>query len=375
MIRKIGKKTLGLTVIVSLLSACAAVPDRIDPIPVDENRAVPAETPLTLAATGDIMMDGSARPEFSKLGYDYAFEYVGDILRKADIAIGNLEGPLTTGGNNDVEKKYVFRSPPDKVATSLVNAGFDVFTLANNHTLDYGVQGLVDTMAALDRHGLAYSGAGLDSKAARKAVILERKNRRIAFLGYSLTFPEEFWAAANRPGTAFGHESHVRKDVAKAKAEADIVIVSFHWGREGTTELRPYQTALGRAAIDAGAAAVLGHHPHILQGVERYKHGVILYSLGNFVFGSYSRKARTSVIAQLSFDGNVVSSVEMVPINVFNPEVVFQPKILTGKQAASVLSELDGLSRPMGVAVKNVNNVGLVGLTGTDDSDVSLLAR
>ncbi len=233
-------------------------------------------------------------------------------------------------------------------------------------------QGLVDTIDALNRHGLAYSGAGMDLASARRHVVLERKGRRVAFLAYSLTFPEEFWAQKHRPGTAFGHEKHVREDVRKARTDADIVVVSFHWGREGTTELRPYQKILGRAAIDEGAAAVVGHHPHILQGIEKYKHGIILYSLGNFVFGSYSYKAKRAAIAELVFDHDIVKSVNLIPINVFNPQVVFQPRVLTGKNAAEVINELAQLSRPLGVAVNNNNDIGIV---GGQSQDVSLLTQ
>jgi poly-gamma-glutamate synthesis protein (capsule biosynthesis protein) len=365
----INKYNLLLVVTAQLLTACATHPEVRDAAPVAQDNT---DSTLTIAAVGDIMMDGTARPEFRKFGYDYPFVHVGKYLARADIALGNLEGPLTTGGSIDVEKKYVFRSPPDKVAAALAKTGFDVFSLANNHTLDYGVQGMNDTIDALKRHGLAYSGAGMDLTSARKPVIIERKGKRIAFLAYSLTFPEEFWATKNQPGTAFGHESHVRKDVASAKAEADIVIVSFHWGREGTTELRPYQTALGRAAIDEGAAAVVGHHPHILQGIERYKQGVILYSLGNFVFGSYSYRAKRAAIAELVFENNLIKTVRMIPINVFNPQVVFQPQILTGEKAAEVISELSKLSQPLGVAVNNDSDVGII---GNNLQDVSLLAQ
>ncbi|MBE9516517.1 MAG: CapA family protein [Proteobacteria bacterium] len=369
-IRSISRRSLlSVFVAAQLVTACATQPVAQFSAPESQTRI---DKPLTIVAVGDTMMDGTARPEFKKFGYDYPFVHVGKFIERADIAIANLEGPLTKRGSIDVEKKYVFRSPPDKVASALAKTGFDVFSLANNHTLDYGVQGLTDTIDALNRHGLAYSGAGMDLASARKPVVIERKGKRVAFLAYSLTFPEEFWAKKNQPGTAFGHEAHVRKDVANAKKEADIVIVSFHWGREGTTELRPYQTALGRAAIDEGAAAVVGHHPHILQGIERYKHGVILYSLGNFVFGSYSYRAKRAAIAELVFDGNLVKTVRMIPINVFNPEVVFQPQVLTGEKAAEVINELSTLSQPLGVAVGNDKDIAII---GENTQDVSLLAQ
>lgn len=299
---------------------------------------------FTVAAVGDIMLGGSATPELERFGYGYPFEHVRELLTQAAIGFGNLEGPLTGRGQPAGQKQYVFRSPPDKVAPALARAGIRVVALANNHTMDYGNEGLADTMRALTDAGIRYAGAGESLTAARRPAVIETSAARVAFLAYSLTFPEEFWATATTPGTAFGHEHHVRADIAAARKHADIVIVSFHWGREGTNVLRDYQIQLGRAAIDAGASAVLGHHPHILQAVERYRDGVILYSLGNFVFGSYSADATRSTIALLTFRDRRLARVRLVPINVKNAEVVFQPRVLSGVEADQVVRMLQDLS-------------------------------
>ena len=303
---------------------------------------------LTIAAVGDIMLGGTATPELEQFGYDYPFEHVREWLTKADVAFGNLEGPLTDRGESATNKQFVFRSPPEKVAGALARAGIRVVSLANNHSMDYGTVGLSDTMRVLDQAGIRYAGAGDSLAAARRPAVIDVNGTRVAFLAYSLTFPPEFWATPKTPGTPFGHEDHVRADIAAARKRADVVIVSFHWGREGTTVLRDYQALLGRAAIDAGASAVLGHHPHILQAVERYRDGVILYSLGNFVFGSYSEQATRSVIAMLTFRDRRLTRVEFVPINVKNAEVVFQPRPLTGADADEVVRTLQGLSSAQG---------------------------
>lgn len=319
-------------------------------------------TEFTVAAVGDTMLGGTATPELDHLGYDYPFELVREVLTKADIAFANLEGPLTTGGQPATQKQYVFRSPPDKVAPALARAGIRVVSLANNHSMDYGWEGLTDTMRALDEAGIRHVGAGESLAAARRPAIVEVQGKRVAFLAYSLTFPEEFWAAADKPGTPFGHEEHVRADVAAARKRADVVLVSFHWGREGTTTLRDYQMQLGRAAIDAGASAVLGHHPHILQAVERYRDGVILYSLGNFVFGSYSADATRSVIALLTFRDRQLASVRFVPINVKNAEVVFQPRLLTGSDADDVVRTLQTLSSARGTQLYSQQGVAVLNM-------------
>jgi len=318
---------------------------------------MPPGKTLTIAAVGDIMLDGTAREFMQKNGYDYAFEKMRPWLTRADIAFGNLEGPLTTRGTPATDKKYLFRSPPVKVASALKWAGFDVMSLANNHSLDYGKDGLDDTIAALDNEGISHVGAGDDLSIARRAAYLQRNGLKVAFLAYSLTFPEEFWATDSNAGTVFGNKEIVEADIRKAKSQADIVVASFHWGQESHTDLRPYQVALGHAAIDAGASLVIGHHPHILQAVEKYKHGVILYSMGNFAFGSYSQIAKVSALAEISFSGNKITKVQLVPINVNNVSVLFQTQPLQGNAAVKVVTQLQEMSEQLGTRLNLVNNL------------------
>jgi len=353
--------------------SCATPPAPPEPAPEVAPEATPAVIPtparkppvtssaeLRIAAVGDIMLGGTAAPEMLKYGYDYPFEPTKDILKQAQIVFGNLEGPLTDAGTAEAAKQYVFRSPPDMVAPALARAGFNVVSLANNHTLDYGPAGLEDTRAALEKAGIRHVGAGRNDIEARQPVYMMADGVTVAVLAYSLTFPEEFWAGPDKAGTAFGHERHVRADVATARATADIVVVSFHWGQEGKTELRDYQTQLAHAAIDAGASAVLGHHPHILQGVEQYKHGVILYSLGNFAFGSYSNTATRSAVALLTFRDRQWRELKMVPLNVKNVEVVFQPRPLVGRDAAEVVEHLQQLSQSLGTTLENRDGVAVL---------------
>jgi poly-gamma-glutamate synthesis protein (capsule biosynthesis protein) len=320
---------------------------------------------IRISAVGDIMLDGTARPVLQENGYDYPFVQMRPVFKDAHVVIGNLEGPLTTRGTAEQDKTYTFRSPPDKVSAALKNAGFGVVTLANNHTLDFGAEGLAQTLEALDAAGIQHVGAGADLAAARRAAIVTVNGQRLAFLGYSVTLPETFYAGTHKPGTAFAHEAQVRADVTAARQQADIVIVSFHWGQEGKTELREYQTHLGHVAIDAGAQAVLGHHPHILQAIEYYKGGVILYSLGNFTFGSYSKTAAVSAVAQLSFRHGRLAALTMVPILVNNFEVQFQPRVLTGAEADAVVETLQRLSALQSTTLINLAGVARLQLPAT----------
>ena len=162
------------------------------------------------------MLAGSGEKSFRRLGYDYPFAATAEQLRQGDIVIGNLEAPIAVSGEEFTAKKFRFRLSP-KAAAALKNAGFTHLTLANNHILDFGEEGLRQTIEALAGQGLAFSGAGPDLAAARKVCITEVKGVRIAFLSYSLVYPEEFFAGNGRAGTAPGYTSLFTADIKEAK--------------------------------------------------------------------------------------------------------------------------------------------------------------
>ncbi|MDH5473862.1 MAG: CapA family protein [Gammaproteobacteria bacterium] len=314
---------------------------------------------IRISAVGDIMLGGTAEPVLDEHGYDYPFEKVNHLLLSSDIVIGNLEGPLTTSDTPySTDKLYLFKTPPDKVAPALKKAGFTIMNLANNHILDYGMAGLKDTQRALENNNLNYLGADINLQQARQGIIIKAKDYKIGFLSYSLTFPQTFWATSTTPGTAFGHEHEIRADVRRLKQITDFVVVSFHWGREKSTELREYQPLLAHAAIDEGASFIIGHHPHVLQAIEEYKHGIILYSLGNFTFGSYSQESATSAIATLSLQNGTISKLEIHPIDVLNINVNFQPLPLTEEKAKAVIDQINLLSRNTNTQLVHYQNTG-----------------
>ena len=245
---------------------------------------------VVLDAVGDIMLDRSVGASIARRGPRYPFEAVMPLFAGSDIRFGNLELPLTERGQR-ARKDYTFRAPPS-VVDGLTAAGFNLLTLANNHTLDFGAEGLLDTLTALDRAGIPRTGAGKNVEEAHAPALVTANGLRIAVLGYVNTpndgvsgwVAESMRAGPATPGVAWGTAEAVRADVAAAKAKADLVIVALHAGWEYTGPPSPVQRELAYAAIDAGAALVLGAHPHVLQGIEFYKGVPIAYSLGNFVF-------------------------------------------------------------------------------------------
>ncbi|HCA47199.1 MAG TPA: hypothetical protein DEP45_07500 [Armatimonadetes bacterium] len=233
---------------------------------------------------------------------------MGSLLTSADLTICNLECPISSRGSrtelkldpNDraLPNEYFFRAPPHQAA-KLAEGGFDAVTLANNHIMDYGNHALEDTLRPLDEAGILHTGAGMDRDAAREPLVTTLKGERIAIVAYvdAATLPDttHFAAKHDTPGTVFVHGDGsgqptaqtvklLREDIGAASRQADFVIASFHWGTEGKDDPAPLQRNLAHLAIDSGAKMVIGHHPHVLQGLEIYKGCPIAYSLGNFAF-------------------------------------------------------------------------------------------
>jgi poly-gamma-glutamate capsule biosynthesis protein CapA/YwtB (metallophosphatase superfamily) len=318
---------------------------------------------IHIVAVGDIMLGGESDLEQATRGFDHPFVQVADVLRSADVAIGNLEGPLTTRGSVVLLKRYTFRSPPEPTAAALARAGFDFVSLANNHILDYGTTGLDDSIAGLDRAGIRHAGGGINLDDARRPAILDVRGTRIALLAYSFIYPD-FAASATRPGTAFISEELVCADIRAARAQSDVVMVSFHWGKQWAHQVLPDQRRLGHAAIDAGATAIFGHHPHVLQGMESYRGGIIFYSLGNFTFGLRNKRVTRSAIAELRLKGNRVAGIALQPINVDNTEIGFQPRLLSGPAASEVVEQLRRLSASLDTLLENRNGKATLSLEG-----------
>ena len=306
---------------------------------------------IVINAVGDVMLAGRWAAAIRKNGYDSPFSAVARELRTGDITIANLESPIARAGSEYTEKKFRFRAEPE-VASALKTSGINLVTLANNHSMDFGGQALSETMKNLGSNGIAWVGAGEDLSSARKVALYTIKGRRIAFLGYSLTQPVEFFAGRNRPGTAPGFEKFFVGDIARARLQADFVIVSFHWGAEGRSEIQPYQRTVAHKAIDAGADVIIGHHPHVLRGIERYKTGIVFYSLGNFTFASKSRSADASLIVRLLLN-DTKREAELLPLDILHRRVGFQPQPASEKQAVRIIDHLNTLSNPFKTRIEN----------------------
>lgn len=274
----------------------------------------------------------------SRHDFNYPFLQTRSILQSGDMTFANLETPITPG-KPVLTGSMTFRSDPG-VEKAMKSAGIDIVSLANNHTMNQGAKGLRDTFSYLDKVGIAHTGAGSTLDAALRPAIATVRSVRFAFLAFndSDVVPASTGAGPNHAGTALMDTVRMVKSVKAARKKADVVIVSMHSGTEYTPKPNARQQRFARAAIDAGAEMVIGHHPHVVQTVEKYKGKWILYSLGNFIFDQmWSRETRQGVIAKITFSGTSVQTVAFTPILIEN---YAQPRVLTGKEATQVIRRL-----------------------------------
>lgn len=297
---------------------------------------------ITLAFVGDVLPASGVARLMEKNGYDYPFRESIGLLQAADITAGNLESAITDRGTQMQNKEYTYRGPKDALP-AIRDAGFDVLSLANNHTLDYGWVGLQDTMDALDDYKLRHMGAGNDDKEAFAPAYIETKGMTVAFIGLSNVVPVVEWKAdRNRPGLAETYNpTRAVAAIQEAKKNADLVVVLVHWGQEYKDRPIPDQTNKAHQFIDAGADLVIGSHPHVLQGFESYNGKWIAYSLGNFVFTATKSplSAETGVLtAACGKDGNC--SLQFHPMLAKNA----QPAPMEEKAGQALLAKLETVS-------------------------------
>ncbi len=269
---------------------------------------------VTLAAVGDVMLARGVGAQIERHGPRYPYLQIKDTLKQYDIVFFNLECPMSHRGvarRTDV----AFRCPPEQ-AELLKWAGFTVASLANNHTLDYGRAALTDTIDFLESAGITTVGAGEDMKAAEALRIVNVSGMKVGFLAYTDIPNAGTTILPDQPSVAGADLENMRNHVRAAVKKTDALVVSFHWGVEYMTIPSRRQKELGRAAIDEGAALVLGHHPHVLQPVQTYRGRPILYSAGGFIWDSRIRDSDKSAIFVFELSPGSARLKKTIPIRV-----------------------------------------------------------
>lgn len=278
-----------------------------------------------------------------------------DVLLRADMLFGNLECAHSTIGLRNADYHSVQMRGEARFLEALAAAGFKVVNVANNHSMQHGNSAFSDTVSMLERAGVQCCGlAGDDTAQWARPLIVQQNGLSVGFLGYSLR-PRQYFEHV--PLYAEGHPDSMVGDVEALRKRADVVIVSVHWGEEFIQEPAPHEIHLARRLADAGATLVIGHHPHVLRGIERRGNSCIAYSLGNFVCDMvWDDTLRTTLILQCELGADGVRKVDLVPAYINSD---YQPEVLSGQRATAVLEDVARMSE------------SLIGAVGTVEADAN----
>lgn len=323
---------------------------------------------VTITAVGDVTLGintkmtypGSFDEYYDKYGPSYFFENVKDIFENDDFTLINLEGPLTNS-NDRQNKLFNHRGKPEYV-NILKEGSIEGVSLSNNHTLDYGYSGYQDTMDNLSKAGISWASE-------EHYGIYETKGIKIGFI----SIDEHY----NGPLAEAWLESGIKK---LREEGVDITIASPHWGSaesENTTRVDDYQIELGKKCIDWGYDLVIGNHPHVLQGIDKYKGKYITYCLGNFSFGgSRNPRDKDCGIFQQTFtfiDGELQEddNIRFIPTRTssISNRNDYQPMVATGKEAQRIITKMNTLSAPYGISFDSDGYPSQVILTEKDKAD------
>jgi len=315
----------------------------------------PKKEPAVITAVGDCALNFATMGEIinyriKKHGRKEAMSYPFAKVKREIKGIGfcNLEAPITNlnlKSFNDKDEVFYFSSPGGS-EDMLRYAGFDVASLANNHIKDAGEDGMWETYKRLEKINVAPVGVGENITEALKPVYTWHRGTRVAIFAFNNVVPRSVWAGPDRSGAAGGSDELMCAAVKKVRKEVDAVVVSIHWGQEVGYDIpvnqpEKEQIVLGRKLIDAGASCIIGHQSHGLGPIERYKNGIIFYSLGDFVFaGRHSAAHKTSMLVRVSLSEAGVESYTLIPVNNNPLDVSYSPEILGKKSGAAVIDRV-----------------------------------
>lgn len=293
---------------------------------------------MVVRAVGDVLLGRGVGRGWHEHDLSTLFAEARVLLRSADVTFGNLESVAAHRGQPGA-KKILFRAHPATLL-ALKDAGFDAVSLANNHANDYGPRALTDTITHLQNLGVSPVGVRLNDATKPTLCVLNRKGLRLGLLAYNQFRAGH--ASLRNPGAM----DAMLADIATARSQVDRLMVSMHWGVEYQSRPTIWQQRVGRAAIDAGADLVVGHHPHVYQGLERYRGGVIAYSLGNFLFDQPAKANRRGLLLEWRIQQPGTDTFQVWPTAIAARP--YRARLLYGTRAERVLTEVATLSQALG---------------------------
>lgn len=274
-----------------------------------------SDSSIVIVAGGDVLLDRGVRGAMTAARDPLLpFRGLKPLLTGADVVLANLECPLASSCA-PIPKPFSFRGDPE-LAPVLRQAGFTALSLANNHAYDCGREALLETAAHLEAAGILPVGAGADLEAARRGRRLTVRGIRLALLAFVDMPLEGLMPLADRPGPALWDQEASPAAVAAARGAADVVVVSLHWGGEYSPVPAPEQQRIAALLATAGADVIVGHHPHVVQPVERVGRTLVFYSLGNLVFDPLREEAAAGLLARLRFTTAGLNEASIAPTRI-----------------------------------------------------------
>lgn len=299
---------------------------------------------ISIAAVGDIMLGDhpvcyghGVRSTVERLGLAHLMGDVAPTLHNHDIAIGNLECVLSDYGQipGHLDTQEIRGRP--EYAHGLASAGLNILSVANNHILQHGRTAFDETVAALQRNGIATIGR-IGRSGGTEPYATRVNGLGIAFLGFSLR-PEQY--ASINDCYAQPAICELLAEVRSARQKHQLVAVSLHWGDEYLHQPSAEQVTLAREIVDNGAILVIGHHPHVIQPIEEYRGSLIAYSLGNFVFDSWIEECKASMILSVNLSENGISSWDCIPLHLSDE---YKPTLLVGEEYKAAIANISSMN-------------------------------
>lgn len=325
---------------------------------------------IKISAVGDIML-GRYVAKLIGDNFEEPFAEVKNKLQSADIRFGNLECVLSDKDLTNIkgkDKNFCLKGPANMVNV-LMDGGFNVLSLANNHIYDYDAEGLSDTTYTLESNNIVPVGAGENLEEARNLKIANVKEKKIGFLAYTdlayVNFSDKNQipvATENKSGVAPRKEEYILEDIENAKGKCDLLFISLHWSDEYTHIPKDEQIDMAHKLIDAGADGILGHHAHNLQGIEVYKDKPIIYNMGNFIFDQNDNLNKDSAIFNLTYVDGEFENVEIIPCRIQSKKRVV---LATGDDYSKIVDHMKKFSEILGT-----NLVEKEGYLTIENSDI-----
>lgn len=290
---------------------------------------------LRMNIFGDVYISPEREVPGNRIGpLNAPFANMGPMLNWAHFNVVNLEGAVTKREERAFPDFPFALRMPLGVPNLLAKHNIFYATRANNHSMDFGVEGMRDTSEALRKSMIQWTGVGENVMEAMAPLVLERDGIRIGIVSFTTTYPEGAWASETKPGVPYPTTARLQRTIGKLRPNVDWIVAVFHWGEERSPELKPHQPELARVALDAGADAVVGHHAHVTQAIGKHNGKWALYGIGNFAFDSNSATARFGLGASFEFcrtspQSPVQTSLALVPLDTLNSRTNFSTRVMT----------------------------------------------